>query len=70
MWKKVPGFLTALDRSAASWNKRLASSPDEAQRQEWSVITGPIQTLISSEEFYIKQGCGSPRVFFESYVPP
>jgi len=69
MWKQIPGFLAATDRGVATWKRRLESTADQELLQ-WRLITGPLQKLISSDEFYVKQGCGSPRVFFESYVAP
>jgi hypothetical protein len=70
MWKQIPGFLAATDRAVTNWKRYLESIPDQELRQQWRFITGPIQKLISREATYVKQGCGSPRLFFESYVAP
>lgn len=70
MWKKIPGFLVATDRAVTNWNKGVTSISDQELRQQYRTRMGPIQNLISREAFYVKQGCGSPRLFFESYVAP
>jgi len=68
LWKKIPGFLKATNQAVANFGeKRLASM---AHQEPLGPVTGPVQKLISKEDFYVQQGCGSPRLFFESYVAP
>jgi hypothetical protein len=65
-WKKIPRFLSALDRSAVEWNLKRASLSDEALRRK--TATSPVQRLLMNDSYFIEKGCGSPKAFFEPYL--
>ena len=62
-WKKIPSFLVTVDRSAAEWNRKRASLPDEVLRRR--TVTSPLERVLMNDGYYVEKGCGSPRTFFE-----
>ena len=54
-WKKVPRFLVAVDRATFGDDRRQTA-------------TNPLQMILMNESYFVQQGCGSARAFFEPYL--
>lgn len=66
-WKNIPRFLVAVDHAVREWNsKRHAIQEEDLRRNE---VVSPLRDLLGHEEFYIGVQCGSPKRFFDSYLP-
>ena len=65
-WKKIPRFLTAVDRSAADWERRRASLSDDNVR--FRMVRSPLQDIVMNDAYFAQNGCGSPKAFFEPYL--
>jgi hypothetical protein len=65
-WKKIPQFLVTVDRSAAEWNRKRASLPDDALRRR--TVSSPLERVLMNDGYYIEKGCGSPKAFFAPHL--
>lgn len=64
-WKKIPRFLVAADRAAVEWERKRETLTDELR---FRIVRRPLQDILKNDEFFARNGCGSPKAFFEPYL--
>ena len=73
-WKSYPQFLAALELWNAKVNpkKPVPAFPpmipiDRSAGLAFWGLGSPLEKILSQEEFFVKEGCGSPKTFFHAY---
>ena len=66
LWKKIPRFLVAVDRAVSESNRKQQSI--NAKDLHLTAQVSPLRSLLAKEQYYTEKGCGSPKMFFDSYL--
>ena len=54
-------------RLTAEWNRKRVTLVDVALRNK--TVTSPLQKILMNDTFFAEKNCGSPKAFFEPYLP-
>jgi hypothetical protein len=59
-------LFVAVDRLAAEWTQKRMTVADPAVRNKSA--SSPLQPILMNEQFFVDNGCGSPKAFFAPYL--